>query len=71
MGNSDGGFSNRKGSFEGILGLGGILAVPEGYKPNNNLAMSDGFKLANHSISSPIAKGEYHVSTLIYCKLNF
>jgi hypothetical protein len=62
VGNSDGGFSNRKGSFEGLLGLGGILTVPEGYKPNENLAMSDGFKLANHSISSPMNKTEYKVS---------
>ena len=62
VGNSEGGFSNRKGSFEGLLGLGGILSVPEGYKPNENLAMSDGFKLANHSISSPMNKTEYKVS---------
>lgn len=54
VGSSDGGFSNRKSSFEGLLGLGGILAVPEGYKPND-LAMSDGFKLINNSISSPVA----------------
>lgn len=56
VGNSERGMSRRKGSFEGMLGLGGILAIPDGYKPNENLAMSDGFKLANNSISSPINK---------------
>lgn len=66
VGSSEGGFSNRKGSFEGLLGLGGILAIPEGYKPNDNLAMSDGFKLINNSISSPIASGppQHHVSSI-------
>ena len=50
VGSSEGGISIRKGSFEGLIGLGGILALPEGYKPNDNLAMSDGFKLVNNSI---------------------
>jgi hypothetical protein len=66
VGSSEGGFSNRKRSFEGPLGLGGILAIPEGYKPNDNLAMSDGFKFINNSITSPITLGEhqYKVSSI-------
>ena len=66
VGTSEGGFS--KGSFEGLLGLGGILAIPEGYKPNDNLAMSDGFKLINKSVSSPMATGhnQYQVSSIFF-----
>ena len=51
VGTSDGGFSQRKSSFEGAAGLNGMLAVPDGYNPNN-LAMSDDFKIANHNNSA-------------------
>jgi hypothetical protein len=48
--------------------LGGILAIPEGYKPNE-LSMSDGFKIANHSLTSPVANRGM-MSSYVSNKLN-